>query len=88
MRLTDKEVAQRRAIVWVPVTQFHKIAKGIVLPEGYEISDTMPFIQHLSMSVGFMVCSADLPMTDEGEEFPSLQVVMGYEQILVERWNG
>ena len=73
-----------RAIVWVAAVQFHKLAKGIVLPNGYTLVDVMPFTDNLRMAVGFMVESEDIEYTEEGNEYPVAFALGGYQQIVVE----
>ena len=73
-----------RAIVWVSDTELWKLARGMVLPDGYElVTHFYPITSPERMSMGFMIESRFIPPTVEGVELPVLSTLIGYQGIVV-----
>ena len=77
--------ANRRCIVYVPDLDLHKLGRGIVLPTHYRlVLDRGPTWAPESQSWVFLVESDDrnVPLTEPGHVFPSLQLDRRYDAIV------
>ena len=84
----SEHIRNHRAIVLVPELDMHKLAHGIILPDGYTLVDRLPVVVPMSMGFAFQVESWDLARTDPAAVPPTLSVLRGYQGIVVERWDG
>ena len=80
-------IKNHRAIVIIPEQEMHKLAHGIILPDGYTLVDRLPVVVPMLMGFAFQVESWDLPRTDPAAQAPTLGVLQGYQGIVVERWD-
>ena len=79
---------RNRALVHVPERDLHKLAAhGLILPDGYEVVDRTPFVQHETMSMVFLVegPADEIPYSAPATVLPSLYTLSGYDAIVVER---
>lgn len=76
-----------KGIVCVSGLDLHKLAKGIVLPNGYELSDQMPFSDPSRASICFVVEGSDIPHSTPGAELPALVYNTDYSHIVVMRYS-
>ncbi len=77
----------RKAIVWVHEIELRKLARGLILPEGYHLVQRPPWYDNQKMAWGMIVEGPDIPIVPPGTVIPDLEVYTDYEAIVVRRYG-
>ena len=76
-----------KAIVRIPESEMWKLSHGIILPTDYKILERPPWFSNEQQSWNIVVEGPNIPPTSPAIELPYLQILPGYQAIIVIPWE-